>query len=72
MIGLDLTPEVGMPTCRGLDASALRRYAVACRASALVADREGRRDLAARLLERASQVLLAIESERRYGIVATA
>lgn len=67
-----VTPESGMPPCRGQHPAALRRYVVACRSSALVAGRAGKHELAARLLDLADQVEQAVSDTVRANWAAAA
>ncbi len=60
------------PPCRGRDVAALRRYAVACRSSALVAGRAGLAELSDRLTSIADTVELALEDLRRSDLAAAA
>lgn len=68
----DIAAQVGMPPCRGRHVTALRRYVVACRSSACVAERTGSAELARRLSELASRVELALEAEHRSALAALA
>ncbi len=68
----DIGAHLGMPPCRGRQVSALRRYVVACRSSACVADRTGCGELAHRLRELADRVEFALDSELRSAVAALA
>lgn len=63
---------VGLPTLRGRRPGDLRRYAVACRASAVIAARQGKHDLVARLTDLAAGVECSLEDLRRADVAATA
>lgn len=69
---MDFAPESGMPPCRGQHPGALRRYAVACRSSALVAGRAGKHELATRLFDLADQVEQAVSDSLRANWAAAA
>ena len=64
--------EAGMPPCRGQDPEAVRRYVVACRASAVVVGREGHSDVAGRLVEIAARAEQQLADVRRGDLAAAA
>ena len=62
----------GLPTLRGRRPGDMHRYAVACRASAVVAARQGRTELVVRLTELAAGVEGSLEDLRRTDVAALA
>ncbi|HRW19411.1 MAG TPA: hypothetical protein P5181_11260 [Dermatophilaceae bacterium] len=62
----------GLPRLRGDEPGALRHYVVSCRTSAVIAARQGRADLQARLEEAASRVERRLDDPRRADLAALA